>query len=245
VHRSHFLRLALVAVAGLLLVGLVGAAGYASEQPRPTAGVEHDGHAGYAPAAPGDDVPIATDCAQSALPAHTGFQVAPACVRTSFGEVAAQANNPQLLIVDAPLVVRAGQDITMRVSTRNLIRDRFLPAGTGGYYAEIATLTDGITRGHVHAACRIIGRTAPQPERNASFKAVEDGGGGPGENTFTVTVPGLQGQGRAQCMAWAGDGSHRIPMMQFANQMPAVDTRDLAVIGEGPRGRVRGDGDGG
>ncbi|SIR71101.1 hypothetical protein SAMN05444858_11546 [Micromonospora avicenniae] len=30
---------------------------------------------------------------------------------------------------------------------------------------------------------------------------------------MTMQVPGLPESGIAQCAAWAGDGSHRLPMM--------------------------------
>lgn len=189
-------------------------------------------------------VPLATDCTQSALPAHTGFQVAPACVKTSMGEVTPQAQNPQLLIVGAPLVVRVGQPITLKVSTRNLVRDRFLAAGAGGYYLESATRNDaGLTRGHFHTECRMLAstRSAPQPDRagDGLFIATEDGGGGAAPDTVTVTLPGgLPRSGVAQCAAWAGDGSHRTPMMQFANQVPAFDARRVLVIEKNDR---RGD----
>jgi hypothetical protein len=180
--------------------------------------------------------PLATDCSGSDLPPHTGFQVAPACVSTSFGEVAAQDNDPQLLITDAPRTVRPGQDIRLKVSFRNLIRDRFLAAGQGGYYLESATLRDGLTRGHAHGSCRLIGDNAPQPDRQASFQAIEDGQGSATPDTVTLLLPGLPRAGEAQCAVWAGDGSHRIPMMQFANQIPAFDAIRLDVRG----GRVRG-----
>ena len=35
--------------------------------------------------------------------------------------------------------------------------------------------------------------------------------------------------GTAQCAAWAGDGSHRAPMMQRANQTPAFDSVRIRV----------------
>jgi hypothetical protein len=188
--------------------------------------------------------PLARDCEQSELPEHTGFQVAPACAETEFGEVSAQENNPQLLIVDAPDEVRPGQDIVLKVSTRNLIRDRFLAAGEGGYYLETSLLRDGIQRGHFHAACRPLAstRVAPQPERAPSFFAVEDGAGGQDPDTVTVTLPGLSDRGPAQCAAWAGDGSHRMPMMQFANQVPAFDAVRLDVRGAATQGQARNHG---
>lgn len=178
--------------------------------------------------------PITRDCSGSDLPTHTGFQVAPACVTTEFGEVTKLEDNPQLLITDAPKNVQVGEDITLKVSTRNLIRDRFPPAAEGGYYREAATVTaNDITHGHFHVACRLLDSTnvAPQPARNESFKAVEDGGGGATPDTVTVTVPGLNQRGTAQCAAWAGDGSHRIAMTQFANETPPFDAVRIHVVG--------------
>jgi hypothetical protein len=164
------------------------------------------------------------------------FQVGPACVSTPFGEVGAAEDNPQLLITEAPEEVAVGQAFTLEVSTRNLVRDRFLAAAEGGYYVEPSTLTeDGLVRGHVHTACRVLGDTdtAPRPERQAVFVATEDGGGGARPDTVTVRIPGLPAAGEAQCATWAGDGSHRMPMMVFANQVPAFDAVRITVRGAG------------
>jgi hypothetical protein len=185
---------------------------------------------------PATVTPLATDCSGSALSAHDGFQEAPTCSSTAFGEVAAQANDAQLLIVKAPRIVKVGQPITLKVSTRNLKRDRFLAAGQGGYYLETSLLNgDGIVRGHFHSECRNLASTkeAPQPDRagNGLFVATEDGGGSATPDTVTVTLPGgLQATGIAQCAVWAGDGSHRVPMMQFANQVPAFDAVRVLVV---------------
>jgi hypothetical protein len=35
--------------------------------------------------------------------------------------------------------------------------------------------------------------------------------------------------GTAQCAAWAGDGSHRIPMMASVQAIPAMDTVEFTV----------------
>jgi hypothetical protein len=121
----------------------------------------------------------------------------------------------------------------MRVSTRNLVRDRFLAAADGGYYLERSELTaDGIQRGHFHTACRMLESTdvAPDPNQEpAAFVATEDGGGGARPDEVTVEVPGLRQRGIAQCAVWAGDGSHRVPMMQRANETPAFDAVRLLV----------------
>lgn len=183
--------------------------------------------------------PLARNCDQTQLDLHDGFQEAPACVTTEMGEVAAQQRNPSLLIVDAPRAVRVGNNIRIKVSTRNLIRDRFLGAGQGGYYLESGLLNGaGLTRGHFHSACRVIGdnNAAPPPDRQASFVATEDGGGSATPDTVTVVIPALNRAGDAQCAVWAGDGSHRMPMMQFANQIPAFDTVRIRVAGRDDNG---------
>ena len=149
-----------------------------------------------------------------------------------FGEVANADSNPSLLIVGAPRRIGANQAFDIQVSTRNLVRDRFLAAGQGGYYLESSFLNeDGIVRGHFHTACRILASTneAPDPApAPAFFVATEDSQGGRTPDTVTVRVPGLPA-GLAQCAVWAGDGSHRIPMMQRANQTPAFDVVRIAV----------------
>ncbi|WP_433206393.1 Pecanex-like protein 1 [Dactylosporangium sp. CS-047395] len=176
---------------------------------------------------------LGNDCSQSRLAAHTGFQDAPRCVSTAFGEVSSQDKNPTLLITRAPQRVRVGQAFTLQVSTRNLVRDRFLGAAAGGYYLESAFLTpDGLTRGHFHTACRMLAstRSAPDPTvAPAFFVATEDKAGGSQPDTVTINVTGMPTAGTAQCASWAGDGSHRIPMMQKANEVPAFDSVRITV----------------
>ncbi|WP_348775096.1 hypothetical protein [Solwaraspora sp. WMMD791] len=180
---------------------------------------------------------IGNGCENSALAPHTGFQEGSRCVSTAFGEVGDADRNPTLLITDAPQTVGVGEPFQLQVSTRNLVRDRFLPAGQGGYYIESALLTgEGLTRGHFHTACRMLSSTteavdpAPVP---AFFVATEDGGGGSEPDVVTIQVPGLPQEGIAQCASWAGDGSHRIPMMQRANQTPAIDAVRIRVQADG------------
>jgi hypothetical protein len=176
---------------------------------------------------------LARDCSKSKLTPHDGFQKAPACVSTAFGEVADQDKDPTLLITDSPRFVRANTAFTLKVSTRNLVRDRFLGAAVGGYYLESSVLTaDGIQRGHFHTACRMLSslRSAPDPAPvPAFFVATQDNAGGATPDTVTVSVTGLPTRGIAQCAVWAGDGSHRIPMMERANQTPAFDAVRILV----------------
>ncbi|WP_433077366.1 Pecanex-like protein 1 [Dactylosporangium sp. CA-052675] len=176
---------------------------------------------------------LGNDCSQSRLAAHTGFQDAPRCVSTAFGEVSSQDKNPTLLITRAPQRVRVGQAFTIQVSTRNLVRDRFLGAAAGGYYLESAFLTpDGLTRGHFHTACRMLAstRSAPDPTvAPAFFVATEDRGGGAQPDVVTINITGMPTTGTAQCASWAGDGSHRIPMMQKANEIPSFDSVRITV----------------
>jgi hypothetical protein len=186
------------------------------------------------PANPGAPLEIlGNSCEQSQKTAHDGFQNGDRCVSTEFGEVGTAEDNPSLLITNAPRRVRVNQAFTIRVSTRNLVRDRFLAAGQGGYYKESSFLTaDGLVRGHFHTACRMLtsDRAAPDPAPvPAFFVATEDGKGGVQADEVTVTVPGLPAAGEAQCASWAGDGSHRIPMMQRANQIPAFDVVRMTV----------------
>jgi hypothetical protein len=176
---------------------------------------------------------LGTDCTESQLPPHDGFQEAPRCVDTAFGEVAAEEKSPSLLITEAPDEVAVGEDFTISVSTQNLNRDRFLGAAQGGYYLESSFLDDeGIQRGHFHTACRMLESTdeapdaAPAPE---FFLATQDNGGGTEPDTVEITVSGMAQAGTVQCAVWAGDGSHRIPMMQRADQTPAFDAVRIKV----------------
>jgi len=125
--------------------------------------------------------------------------------------------------------VRAGQPFQIKVSTRNLVRDRFLAAAQGGYYKESSLLNEeSLQRGHFHTACRMLDSTtlAPDPSPGSVFfKATEDGGGTDKPDVVTVEVAaGLPSRGLAECAAWAGDGSHRIPMMESVQAIPAFDT---------------------
>ena len=176
---------------------------------------------------------ILTDtCVDSKLPAHTGFQDGNRCVSTEFGEVGTDVNNPSLLITQAPRSVAVNTPFTLKVSTRNLIRDRFLAAGKGGYYVESSVLKNGLVRGHFHTACRMLSTTklAPAPDPvPAFFVATEDTKGGAAPDVVTIQVPGLPAAGIAQCASWAGDGSHRVPMMQRANQTPPIDAVRIVV----------------
>jgi hypothetical protein len=73
-------------------------------------------------------------------------------------------------------------------------------------------------------------REAPDPApAPAFFVATEDGGGGDNPDEIVIQVPGLPDEGTAQCASWAGDGSHRVPMMQRANQIPAFDSVRITV----------------
>jgi hypothetical protein len=193
--------------------------------------------------------PITDICKDSKLEPHTGFQIAPACVSTEFGEVASQDKDPSLLIVKSPEVVKSGADFTIKFSSKNLIRDRFLKAGDGGYYAEGAVLDPGtgLTHGHAHIACRVLASTKVAPDQAlvpAFFLAIEDNKGSAVADTVTVKVPGKNAAGGAtfpknsnvECTVWAGDGSHRVPMMQRANQTPAIDSVRIKVVDGGMRG---------
>ncbi len=209
--------------------------GGATAQPQAGNGQAGNGQAGNGQAgnAPGAGLGVlANSCANTKLQAHDGFQKGNRCVSTQFGEVGGAASNPSLLIVQAPRQVGINQPFTIKVSTRNLIRDRFLAAGQGGYYVESSVLQGGIVRGHFHSACRILQNTdqAPAPDPvPAFFVATEDKKGGRAPDTISIQIPGLPQAGTFQCASWAGDGSHRIPMMERANQTPAFDAVRIQV----------------
>jgi len=189
---------------------------------------------------------LATDCTDSKLLPHDGFQKGDRCVSTAFGEVGSAANNPSLLIVDAPTQVDVNQPFSLKVSTRNLIRDRFLGAAAGGYYVESSLLQGGIVRGHFHTACRPLANTdeAPAPDPVPDFfVATEDKKGGAEPDVVTINVPGIKNAGLEQCASWAGDGSHRIPMAERANQTPAFAAVRIQVnAGGGNNGGQQGGG---
>lgn len=176
---------------------------------------------------------LGRDCSNSDLEPHNGFQEAPRCVDTAFGEVASEEKSPSLLITESPETVKAGEEFTITVSTRNLIRDRFLGAAAGGYYLESSFLNeDGIQRGHFHTACRMLESTSEAPDAEPEpefFLATQDNEGGEGPDFVEITVSGMPTAGTAQCAVWAGDGSHRIPMMQRADQTPAFDAVRITV----------------
>lgn len=199
--------------------------------------------ASSAPAAPpavnnGLDV-LGRDCSKSKLKPHDGFQNSPACVSTEMGEIAAENQLPSLLITGAPRFVRVGQKFQLKVSTRNLVRDRFLGAGVGGYYLESSFLNaQGLQRGHFHTACRLLASTRNAPDSGKApefFVATQDGRGGAQPDTVTINVDPIKSPGVLQCTSWAGDGSHRTPMMTRANETPAIDSVRIFVVGRGQR----------
>lgn len=201
--------------------------------------VDYDAVGGATPAPTVADSPpplevLANSCDNTKLEIHDGFQAGNKCVTTEFGEVGETAKNPTLIISSAPKQVKAGQPFQIKVSTRNLVRDRFLAAAQGGYYKESSLLNeDLLQRGHFHTACRMLDSKtlAPDPTPGSVFfKATEDGGGTDEPDVVTVDVPaGLPSQGLAECAAWAGDGSHRIPMMESVQAIPAFDTVRIMV----------------
>jgi hypothetical protein len=177
---------------------------------------------------------LGRDCSNSDLAPHDGFQEeSPACVSTQMGEVAAEDELPSLLITAAPETVEVDESFRLEVSTRNLVRDRFLGAADGGYYLESSFLDDdGLQRGHFHTACRILSSPSEAPDSGREpefFLATQDNEGGAEPDTVTIEVPGIDTAGELQCTSWAGDGSHRTPMMTKANQTPAIDSVRITV----------------
>jgi hypothetical protein len=172
-------------------------------------------------------------CDNSNLPLHDGFQNGNRCVTTERGEVPSAENVPSLLIVSSPFRVRVNQPFEIRISTRNLVRDFFVPAGAGGYYITRSFLTeDGIPHGHVHTSIIALPTTRSAPDVSpvpTFFLATEDGKGSKTPDTFVVRVPGIATPGLYKITSWAGDASHAVPMSQRANQTPAVDSVRLIV----------------
>jgi len=170
---------------------------------------------------------LATDCKDSRLEPHDGFQLGNRCVSTAIGEVGELAKNPTALIVKFPEDgVKVNTPFTVTISTQNIIRDRFLAAGQGGYYAETALLNaQGFARGHAHFGCRVLANTneAPDPTRSDFFVAIEDRAGSDTPDQIVVNVSGLPRAGIANCGLWLGDNTHKIPSMQFANEIPGFD----------------------
>ena len=176
---------------------------------------------------------LGRDCTESDLDPHDGFQKSPACVSTQMGEVAAEDKLPSLLITAAPETVEVDKPFQLEVSTRNLVRDRFLGAAEGGYYLESSFLDDnGLQRGHFHTACRLLSSTSKAPDSGKApefFLATQDNKGGAEPDTVTIEIPGIRTAGELQCTSWAGDGSHRTPMMTKANETPAIDSVRITV----------------
>jgi hypothetical protein len=174
-----------------------------------------------------------TSCDDSRKQRHTGFQEdAERCVATDHGEVGQLSKNPTALIVQSPQSVRVGEAFQVVISTRNIIRDRFLAAAQGGYYAEMDQLAgNGLARGHAHFACNVLANTneAPAPSRSQFFVAIEDRAGSATPDRITVNVTGLPSAGTASCALWLGGQSHRLPMMAFANSVPGFDAVRIQV----------------
>src|SRR3954463_8984998 len=170
-----------------------GQAGQGGATPAATQGGAGGAAAAATSPAPEPLAILGNTCDNSKLPLHDGFQAGNKCVTTEFGEVGSTANNPSLIISSAPRQVRVGQSFQIKVSTRNLVRDRFLAAAKGGYYKESSFLNDqSLQRGHFHTACRMLtSRTfAPDPKTGSVFfKATEDGGGAAAPDVVTVDVP--------------------------------------------------------
>jgi hypothetical protein len=230
--------LAVSAVAAAVVLAPVGGTGEAAHQA--VVPVADRGDSADATVPPGgkdgdnngQDV-LGRDCSDSDLEPHDGFQESPACVSTQMGEVAAEDKLPSLLIVAAPERVGVDEPFQLKVSTRNLVRDRFLGAADGGYYLESSFLDDqGLQRGHFHTACRSLSSTSKAPDSGKApefFLATQDNKGGAEPDTVTIDVPGIKTAGELQCTSWAGDGSHRTPMMTKANETPAIDSVRITV----------------
>ncbi len=210
-------RLALVAIVTGVLFGLLGAVS-AQEAAKPNDPATSDG-----------DAPLSKSCDDSPLTTNDGFQKGNTCVAVDSGEVSDKT--PAVLITSAPEQVAAGQDFQVSISSKNVVRDRFLAAATGGYYAERSVLNpQGIQRGHSHVWVQDIGDGQSAPNADAApldfFKAVEDNGNG----DFSLTITGLNAGNKKLCVNDA-DGSHRTAMTKAAKLAMPYDCVRLTVTG--------------
>jgi hypothetical protein len=173
-----------------------------------------------------------SNCDGSNLQAHNGFQAEGRCVSTVLGEVGTVANSPTAIIVEAPDEVAVNTPFSVVISTRNLLRTRFLAAAAGGYYLEAPRLdSNGLVIGHAHFGCSILPSDdeAPPPTRSVVFQAIEDGGGSANADRLTINLPGVPTAGTLRCGLWSGSNSHALPAAPFANMMPAFDTVRIEV----------------
>src|SRR6266498_1867887 len=209
-------RLAVIAIVTGILLGLLGAVS-AQESNQPNDPATGDG-----------DAPLSKDCGDSPLTVNDGFQKGNTCVAVDSGEVSDKT--PAVLITDAPEEVAAGQDFQVAISSKNVVRDRFLAAATGGYYAERSVLNpNGVQRGHSHVWVQDIGDGQSAPNADAApldfFKAVEDNGDG----DFSLTITGLNAGNKKLCVNDA-DGSHRTAMTKAAKLAMPYDCVRLFVF---------------
>jgi hypothetical protein len=229
--RRRALVVAMVAGALLGVIGIVSA----QEAQQPAPGQDQNGAVQANDPATADGLaPLSRSCDDSPLATNDGFQKGNTCVAVDSGEVSDKT--PAVLITRAPERVAAGRDFQVAISSRNVVRDRFLAAATGGYYAERSVLNpQGVQRGHSHVWVQDIGSGASAPDADAApldfFKAVEDNGDG----DFTLTITGLTPGNKKLCVNDA-DGSHRTAMTKAAKLAMPYDCVRLTVF------RVRGGG---
>ena len=154
---------------------------------------------------------------------------------------------PSLLITDAPREVGSNEAFTLKVSTRNLVRDRFLgaaAAATTWRARSSKTACSAATSTPPAGSCP---RPATAPDAGQDpefFLATQDSGGGADPRHRDHQRPGHHDRRQLQCTSWAGDGSHRTPMMSAGQRDPGhrlgPDLRHRPrPAGGGRRGRRR------
>ena len=107
------------------------------------------------------------------------------------------------------------------VSTRNLVRDRFLGAAVGDYYLESWFLNEPAAAGPPPRAGCCHQRGPDSSPAPAFFVATQDNGGlRPVPCDDDVPATATDDAGHAVHLVGRQDGSHCTPMMKRANQTP-------------------------
>ncbi len=173
--------------------------------------------------------------ARASCPPHDGFQKAPACVSTAFGEVRPSRQGPVAAHHRLPAaVVRAEHRVHAQGQHQ---QPGARPVPRRGGRRLLPRELRAQRQGHPARALPHRVPDAVQPERPrptpprcppSSWRR-RTTAAAPPRTRCRSTSPVCRRRGIAQCTVWAGDGSHRIPMMERANQTPAFDSVRILV----------------